>query len=75
MTKTQNPHPKPTRTWRRNIWGNVVGYEGRSRAEEFGCHTWSERWAMAWCQGMSRENAETFAIFNSDFDDRTHERT
>lgn len=62
------------RTWRRNIWGNVVGYEGGRRVEEFGCERYADRWAMAWANGMSRNDAELFALNNPTFYDVSKER-
>ncbi|MBU9405997.1 hypothetical protein KTE46_09970 [Burkholderia multivorans] len=62
------------RTWKRNIWGNVVGYEGGRRAEEFGCAPHAERWAMAWANGMTREDAEDYALNNPTFNDTSKER-
>ena len=53
---------KAKRTWRRNIWGNVVGYEGGRRTEEFGCATYADKWAEFWCKGYSREEAEELAL-------------
>ncbi|MDF0506537.1 hypothetical protein POK33_37935 [Burkholderia cenocepacia] len=62
------------RSWKRNIWGNVVGYEGGKRAEEFGDQPWSERWAVAWANGMTRDDAESFALNNRDVFDDSKER-
>ncbi|KVR21652.1 hypothetical protein WK13_34510 [Burkholderia ubonensis] len=62
------------RSWKRNIWGNVVGYEGGKRIEEFGCAGYAERWAMAWANGMTREEAETYALSNPEFYDTSKER-
>lgn len=64
----------PKRTWKMNIYGNVVGFEGARRVEEFGCQPWSERWAMAWANGMSREDAESYALNNPNFRDSSKER-
>lgn len=50
------------RSYRKNVWGNVVGYEGGRRVEEFGCHPWSERWAQEWVKGVSKEDAEYVAL-------------
>lgn len=50
------------RTWKRNRWGNVVGYEGGRRVIEFGCQPWSERWAEWWCTGLTSEEAEYKAL-------------
>jgi hypothetical protein len=47
MTKTL-----PKRSLRRNIWGNLVGYEAGKRAEEFGdafCQ-WNQSVAQAWAE-------------------------
>ena len=40
------------RTIRRNIWGNLVGYESGKRAEEFGdaFSQWNQREAQAWAE-------------------------
>lgn len=46
------------RTWKTNIYGNTVGYEGGKKTEEFGCCSYAERWAEEWCKGLSREEAE-----------------
>jgi hypothetical protein len=45
MTKTL-----PKRSLRRNIWGNLVGYEGGRRVEEFGdaFSTWNQEQAQEW---------------------------
>ena len=50
MTKTDKPLPK--RTIRRNIWGNLVGYEGGRRVETFGdaFAPWVVREAEAWVE-------------------------
>ena len=44
--------PLPKRTIRRNIWGNIVGYEGGRRVETFGeaFTPWVEREAQAWVE-------------------------
>lgn len=41
---------EPKRTIRRNIWGNIVGYEGGKRVEEFGeaFDPWCEGQAAKW---------------------------
>lgn len=52
----------PRRTWTRNIWGNVVGYQGGQRAEEFGCAGYADAWAAYWATGMDREAAEGAAL-------------
>jgi hypothetical protein len=47
MTKTL-----PKRSLRRNIWGNLVGYEAGKRVEEFGdafCQ-WNQSVAQAWAE-------------------------
>lgn len=62
------------RTWKSNIHGNVVGFEGTKRTQEFGCYPWSDRWAMAWANGMDREDAETFALANPNLKDYSNER-
>ena len=36
----------PRRTWKTNIYGNTVGYEGKQRVEEFGDAPWAEEWAI-----------------------------
>lgn len=43
---------QPKRTIRRNIWGNLVGYEGGKRAEEFGdaFSEWNKAEAQAWVE-------------------------
>lgn len=38
------------RTVRQNIYGNWVGYLGRTRAEEFGDHSSSESDAKEWAE-------------------------
>ena len=53
---------QPKRSWRRNIWGNVVGYEGGRRVEEFGCRAYADKWAEIWASGETRERAETIAL-------------
>lgn len=58
MAKTQTPK----RSFRTNIWGNTVGYEGGHRAVEFGCQPWSEKQAAAWVEGYTVEDAETVAL-------------
>lgn len=50
------------RTWRRNIWGNVVGYEGGRRVQEFGCAGYADKWAEEWSKGLSVEDAEYAAL-------------
>lgn len=62
------------RTWKTNIYGNTVGYEGQKRVQEFGNQSYSERLAMAWCNGMTVCDAEQFALSNPDFKDYTNER-
>ena len=52
----------PKRSWKRNIWDNVVGYESGRRAEEFGCDSYADRWAEAWATGLTREAAEYVAL-------------
>lgn len=56
------------RSAKRNVWGNVVGYEGGRRAEEFGHADYADLWAELWVSGMSREEAECRAL-----DSRTRE--
>lgn len=46
------------RTYRRNIWGNVVGYESGRRAWEFGCEIQAEAIAAEWCKGGTPSEAE-----------------
>lgn len=50
------------RSWRRNIWGNVVGYEGGRRVEEFGCADYADLWAEKWAGGLDRGAAEMAAL-------------
>ena len=52
----------PKRRYKRNIWGNVVGYEGREKVEEFGCSPWADRWAEFWVLGYNKEAAENLAL-------------
>lgn len=49
------------RTFRRNIWGNVVGYEGGRRAHEFGCAVDAERVAEIWASGRTVHEARFLA--------------
>lgn len=50
------------RSAKRNVWGNVVGYEGGRRAEEFGHADYADLWAELWVGGMTKEAAEIAAL-------------
>lgn len=62
-TIAQEETPKGKRTVKANIYGNLVGYIGKKRWEEFGdCYsTCNQNVAAAWATGMTREEAELHA--------------
>ena len=55
--------PKGKRTLKTTIYGNLVGYVGGKRWEEFGdCYSeCNKNVAAAWLTGMTREEAELHA--------------
>ena len=50
------------RTYKMNIYGNVVGYVGGRRFVEFGCQPHAELWGQKWAEGLNYEAAETAAL-------------
>lgn len=50
------------RSYRKNIWGNVVGYVSGRREIEFDCCSYVEAWAEVWVSGLSYEEAELKAL-------------
>ena len=58
---TSSPKPK-TRTIRKNVYGNWVGYVGGRRTEDFGDHANSEGYATEW---MTTGTNLTRASYNS----------